>query len=263
MNRGFHYVVFPSLHEKPLAIAARLGVPSEATRPMAAVVILHGSAGPTAREAGYAQALNDVGIATLEPDQWAPRQLEGGASGRPRTVAETLPDVFGAHKFLAANPSVDPRRIGLMGFSFGGIATFLAATKTQSALFATSGPFAAFMPCYPICWMYGKVRGHELSPLSGAPVFLLTAELDQYDNDSCAGENLVASLPPSDRAIVRTRAMADCHHGFDMPGADLKANDPASHRGAGGTAIMRYNGPATAEAHKLAAEFFLDALKRH
>jgi dienelactone hydrolase len=255
MNRSLHYVVFHSLHEKPLAIAARLSVPTDVTRPMPAVVLLHGSAGPTVREAGYAQALNDVGIATLEPDQWAARQLEGGALGRPRTAAETLPDVFGAHEFLAANPNVDSNRVGLMGFSFGGVATLLAATKAYSA------PFAAFMPCYPICWLYGNVKGLELSPLSGAPVFLMTAELDQYDNDARAGELLVASLPPSDRAIVKTRAMAGCHHGFDMPGVDLVANDPASNRGAGGTAIMRYNSAAAAEARNLAVEFFSGALK--
>jgi hypothetical protein len=40
----------------------------------------------------------------------------------------------------------------------------------------------------------------------------------------------------------------------------MKVSDPSSNRGAGGTAIMRYNAAATGEAHKLAADFFSRAL---
>ena len=110
--------------------------------------------------------------------------------------------------------------------------------------------------------MYGRVKGHEFEDLVDATVFILTAALDQYDNDPEAGSKLVASLSEKDRAKVRTRAMKDCHHGFDMPGVDLRANDPSSNRGQGGTAIMRYNPLATTEAHKLAVEFFSSALKQ-
>jgi len=252
-----HYVTFPSLHEKALSIAARLRIPANGTSPVPAVVILHGSAGPSEREGGYAVALNRSGIATLEADQWAARNLEGGADGRPRTVSETLPDVFGALAYLAARqPKIDAARVGLMGFSFGGIATILASTKACSAKFARDLQFAAFMPCYPVCWMYGHVPGYEFRELIGAPVFLLTAELDQYDNDPNAGDKLVSSLPSSDRALVSTLTMPGCHHGFDMPDTDMVVTDPSSNRGAGGTAIMRYNPPAAAEAHRQAVAFF-------
>ena len=256
-----HYVTFPSLHEKPLSIAARLRIPADGSARVPAVVILHGSAGPSDREGGYAVEFNRAGIATLEADQWAARNLEGGADGRPRTVPETLPDVFGALTYLAGRqPKIDPARVGLMGFSFGGIATILASTKTYSATFARDLRFAAFMPCYPVCWMYGRVPGYEFRDLVDAPIFLLTAELDQYDNDPGAGDKLVASLPSSDRARVSTMTMPGCHHGFDMPDTDMVVNDPSSNRGAGGTAIMRYNPSAAAEAHRQAVAFFLKTL---
>src|SRR5262249_17092293 len=96
--------------------------------------------------------------------------------------------------------------------------------------------------------------------LVGSPVFIMTGALDQYDNDPDAGETLVASLGTEDRKHVRTRAMADCHHGFDMPGIDILARDPSINRGKGGAAIMRYNPHATAEAHKLAVEFFSETI---
>ena len=256
MPDTLHYVTFESLHETPLRIAARLRLPAERWAPSPAVVILHGSAGPTEREGGYAREFNRAGIASLEPDQWAARNLAGGAQGRPRTVSETLADVFGALRYLETQPDIDPTRIGLIGFSFGGVATMLAATKASGDKFATRHRFAAFMPCYPVCWMYGRVPGYTFGDLAGAPVFLLTAALDQYDNDPDAGENLVATLSPADRNLVTTTAMAECHHAFDMPGVDMLAEDPSSNRGAGGTAIMRYNAAATAEAHRLAVDFF-------
>src|SRR5215472_11722616 len=111
---SLHYIAFPTLHETPLTIAARLRLPA-GTDKRPAVIILHGSAGPSGREGGYAKVLNEAGFATLEPDQWAARGLKGGAEGRPRTVAETLPDVYGARRFLAAHPRIDATRIGVMG----------------------------------------------------------------------------------------------------------------------------------------------------
>jgi len=256
---SLHYVTFPSLQDPPLTFAARLQIPDGAG-PHPAVLILHGSAGPSGREGGYARALNNAGIATLEPDQWFPRRLAGGSQGRPRSVIETLPDVYGARKFLAAHPAIDGKRIGVMGFSFGGVASMLSATHAHNDRFEPNGSFAAYMPCYPVCWLYGTLENHAFHDLVDAPVFILTAALDQYDDDEAAGEKLVAALDTRDRAHVRTRAMPGCHHGFDMPGIDILAEDPFGHRGKGGSVIMRHNPPATGEAHLLATAFFREAL---
>jgi dienelactone hydrolase len=261
--RGFpsrHYVTFPSLHEAPLTIAARLMVPGSAAGRSPAVLILHGSAGPSTREGGYADVLHAAGFVTLEPDQWSCRGLAGGSEGRPKTVAETLPDVFGARAFLAAHPAVDPARIAVMGFSFGGVASMLAATHAYSDRFSPGAQFRAFMPVYPACWTYNKVPGHEFGNLVDAPLMLVTGALDQYDDDPDAGDRLAASLSPADRVHVSTHVFADSHHCFDMPGVDVVVEDPMSHRGAGGKVIMRHNAEAMAESHRLCAYFFREAI---
>jgi len=265
--RGFpsrHYVTFRSLHDQPFTIAARLMVPEgakanpEAKSP--AVLILHGSAGPSTREGGYAEALHAAGFVTLEPDQWSCRGLTGGSEGRPKTVAETLPDVFGARTHLAAHPAVDPERIAVMGFSFGGVASMLAATRAYSDRFSPDAHFAAFMPVYPACWTYNKMPGHEFSGLVDAPLLLVTGALDEYDDDAHAGANLVASLSASDRARIRAHAFADSHHCFDMPGVDVVVEDPMSHRGAGGKVVMRHNAEAMAQSHRMCVDFFRETL---
>ncbi len=257
---SLHYIAFRSLHETPLAIAARLRLPEGGAEKRPAVIILHGSAGPSGREGGYAKVLNEAGFATLEPDQWAARGLKGGAEGRPRTVMETLPDLYGARKFLAEHPRIDASRIGVMGFSFGGVASMLAATHAYNDRFLPGERFAALMPVYPVCWLYNTVPGYELGNLVASPIFIVTGALDQYDNDPYASQKLVASLAPADRACVTTKVMADAHHGFDMPGIDIQANDPSSHRGAGGVVTMRYHPMATTEAHRACVEFFTRAM---
>lgn len=259
---GLHYVSFPSLHSVPLTIGARLRVPRGASHKHPAILILHGSAGPSLREGGYADVLNEAGFVTLEPDQWAARGLRGGAEGRPKSVIETLPDIYGARAFLAAHSAVDANRIGVIGFSFGGVATMLAATRAQNERFLREDSFAALMPVYPVCWTYNRVPGFEFRDLVDAPVHLVTGAFDQYDNDPEAGPKLVAGLPAQDRSLVRTSVMAGAHHGFDMPGVDMEVQDPFGNRGKGGMLTMRYNPDATQQSHRLAVAFFTRALAR-
>ena len=262
MGPSLHYVSFPSLHDAPLAIGARLRLPRAASQKHPAILILHGSAGPSLREGGYADVLNEAGFVTLEPDQWAARGLRGGAEGRPKTIVETLPDLYGAHAFLAAHSAVDARRIGVIGFSFGGVAAMLAATRVQNKKFLTDSSFAALMPVYPVCWTYNRVPGFEFRDLVDAPIHLVTGALDQYDNDPEAGPKLVAGLPAQDRGRVRTTVIPQAHHGFDMPGADMEVQDPFGNQGKGGPLTMRYNADATAQSRRLAVEFFTRALAR-
>jgi dienelactone hydrolase len=250
-----HYVAFPSLHAEPLTIAARLSAP-DGPGPHPAVILLHGSSGPTEREIGHAQALNAAGFLTLAPDQWSPRGLGGGAAGRPPTVHETLPDLFGARRFLAARPDVDETRIGVAGFSFGAVATLLAATRAVDQAFAGDGGFAAYMAFYPVCHLYNRVPGFELQGLVPAPVMLATGSLDGYDDDPDAGPALVRSLPALDRAKLRTAVFYGAHHAFDMPGPARQVEDPVCHRGQGGLVTMAYDPEAAGRAHELAALFF-------
>src|ERR1700685_333318 len=142
MGPSLHYVSFPARRDAAWATRARLRLPRAATHKLPAILILHGSAGPSLREGGYADVLNEAGFVTFETHQWSARGLRGGAEGRPKTVIETLPDVYGARAFLAAHPAVDAKRIGVIGFSFGGVAAMLAATRAQNEKFSGDGSFA-------------------------------------------------------------------------------------------------------------------------
>jgi len=131
--------------------AGILNIPYAASLPCPAVLILHGSGGVDSRGAHYADAFNRAGLATLELDLWAPRGVQG-SGGRPQHVRETLPDAFAALHLLARmNGIIDADRIGVTGFSWGGIVSMLSATQANRDAFAIGAErFAAHAPFYPV-----------------------------------------------------------------------------------------------------------------
>jgi dienelactone hydrolase len=101
----------------------------EAKKQVPAVVILHGSGGIDGRGEFHAKALNAAGIATLEV-------LMFTSGNRPRDGSRSnFTHMYGALKYLANRPDIDPQRIGVTGFSWGGRSlSFLHDSSTNPAI---------------------------------------------------------------------------------------------------------------------------------
>ncbi|MBV9749345.1 MAG: dienelactone hydrolase family protein [Acetobacteraceae bacterium] len=249
-------VAFPSLATPPLTIAGQLRVPATGADKYPAVVIVHGSAGIDSRNKFYADALNLAGIATLEIDMWAARGWLGGVTGRPAGVPETLPDAYGALKFLSTLPHIDASRIGITGFSWGGVVTMLTATAPYTNQY-TGGTlkFVAHAANYPVCWVYNHVPGYEFSAFTGAPVFIQAGQLDAYDlPTSCP--DLVASLTPDDRSFISAVVYPDATHAWDRLQPAETVTDPYSHLGQGGQVEFVPNPPVAAVSRAATVAFF-------
>jgi len=251
------YVSFEAVGvEEPWQVAGKLRVPQGIEGPMPAVVIVHGSNGVDTRGDYHASSLNAHGIATLEIDLWAARQNFSGAGGRPQAVSETLPDAYGALSFLAALPFINSDKIGIMGFSWGGVVSMLTATKPYTDLYAQDNlHFAAHVPFYPVCWVYNTIPGYEFADLTGAPVMILAGAEDDYDApDTCPA--LVSSLPPEAQSHVTVTVYPGATHGWNMQG-NMKAvvEDPFSHLGQGGE-VRIFSNPEIAEKSRLATDAF-------
>jgi uncharacterized protein len=254
------YVSFPSVDPaRPLTVSGQLRVPAGVQAPMPAVVLVHGSAGVDSRGQFHADALNAAGIATLEIDMWAPRGWLGGVFGRPRGVPETLPDAYGALKFLAGLPRIDPQRIGIMGFSWGGVVTLLTATQPYTTLHTGNlYRFAAHVAHYPVCWVYNRIPGYAFSAFTGAPVLIQAGELDAYDApDTCT--NLVASLPSEPRQFISVRMYKNATHAWDRLQPAMTVTDPFSHLGAGGVVEFVPNPGAAFQSRDAAVQAFVQA----
>lgn len=253
------FVSFPT--SAGLQVAGLLRTPRDLDQPCGAVLICHGSDGVDGRGEFYAGALNAAGLATLEIDMWAARGTARGAAGRPRSPMETLPDAFAALKLLGEQPEIDPARIGILGFSWGGVVTLLSATKGRAdPLRGDRLGFAAHAAHYPVCYAYAADPRMTLTDLTGAPILIQTGGADSYDHPD-AGAKLAAALSAQGTAPVRNITYPGATHGFDRDLPAQTINDPFAHNGAGGPVLMAFDPAAAQAAQTEVVSFFATALR--
>jgi dienelactone hydrolase len=252
------YAAFATAADPPLTVAGKLATP-QAGGPVPGVLICHGSDGVDGRGEFHAEALNAAGIATFEIDMWAARGVGRGAAARPRSVPETLPDAFAGAAFMARQPEIDPARIGILGFSWGGVVSLLTATQRwRGELGGAAPPLVAHAALYPVCWAYGVVPGFSLDELTGEVILIQAGDADTYD-DPDGLEQLLARLAPASRALIRGITHEGAGHAFDRRGETKQINDPFAHKGKGGPVTMAFD-PKAAEAARAAnVSFFREA----
>ena len=118
---------------KPFTIAGYLRFPQGVTMRMPVVLLQHGSGGSNARDEYWAKTFNEMGIASFLVDSFSGRRL----SRTTTNVADLTPynmmlDAYRAFDVLTNHPHIDPVRIGIMGFSLGGISALYSNLKSSS-----------------------------------------------------------------------------------------------------------------------------------
>lgn len=147
-----------------------------------AVVVSQGLGGlKQAREHTYGRRLAAHGYVALVVDSFAIRGKDHDSHSK-RALAATestmLADAFAALRTLAHRPDVDPNRIGIIGFSYGGMITVLTAYEQMRRLFLGDTPdrdlkFAAHVSFYG-----SSVPRLDDPTATGAPVLIMNGELD-------------------------------------------------------------------------------------
>lgn len=157
-----------------------LSFPEGATAAVPAMVIAHGSAGLQAKDTErWVPLLHKMGIATFVIDSFGPRGIR-------QTTDDQLvldqsandADALFALGRLAQDKRIDAARIGVMGFSRGGIVAIETAIEPfRKGVIADALRFAAHIAFYPGC----TVRyWADPSPMTGAPIMMALAEKDDY-----------------------------------------------------------------------------------
>jgi len=254
VNISFVQFQSPDLTKPPgtmLTIQGKLSVPRHAARPqddrgqrgkLPAVLILHGSAGVDSRGDFYEAALNDAGIATLQIDMWQARGYNAPGQ-RPAAIYLTYPDAFSALAFLSQQPNIDAARIGVLGFSWGGLVSMGAAERLYSSTYGNGLTFKAHVAHYPVCYAWNNTAlfaklgltpaqfGVQWINLTGAPVLIEVGTKDGYDNSSSPCEALAASVNPSNGWVVRVNAYPGATHAWDRLMVPIVVNDPFADQG--------------------------------
>jgi dienelactone hydrolase len=233
----------------PLTLQGKLSLPRNAghgaKKKLPAVLILHGSAGVDARGDFYEAALNDAGIATLQIDMWQARGITS-AGQRPAAPILTYPDAFSALAFLAQQRGIDGARVGVLGFSWGGLVSLGTAERLYAGQFGGGLAFKAHVAHYPVCYAWNNTAllaavhstpaqyGVQWLNLTGAPVLIQVGSRDDYDNGSQPCEALARSANAGNGgngAIVSVNAYPGATHGWDRLMVPMVVSDPFANLG--------------------------------
>ncbi len=191
-------------------ISGDLFLPS-GTGKVPAMVVMHGSGGPhTGSASSWIAMLGQLGYATFFVDSFTMRGISGTGTNQSLVTYTTSGiDALKALEVLATHPRIDANRIGVIGFSRGGVAsqqagfeTFRAAVLPNSAL-----KFALHAVIYGGCSQYGTT--------TGAPILHLMGDKDGYTSAEHCQEmtEKTNALGGQVRLVVYPGAL----HGFDRP----------------------------------------------
>ncbi len=234
--------------------------------PHAAIVLLHGRAGPysslakgvytsatlSKRHKSWGAYWADRGYLALLVDSFGPRGYpegfqKGSYKDRPPEVSEQTVrplDAYGALRYLRGRRDVIANRIGVQGWSNGAM-TVLATISDQAPGIESPTPetgFRAALAEYPGCGM-DAVKGEYRSY---APLLMLLAAEDEEVSpkicESFAKRAKAAGSP------LQTFVFPGAGHNYDDPGTK-KQSVPANRR-------------ATEETYRRAAAFFAKHLSQ-
>jgi len=170
-----------------------------------AMILLPGSGGISAgREHEYAAWLNENGIAVFVVEYYLPRGATKETDYLLKTAAVTefdiISDAYAALQLLSSHPSIDGERIGVMGFSYGGMATrFAMDERFRRSLAPQSAGFALHIDVYGPCF-----QNLQTADTNGSPLLTLRGTEDKSnDLEACVlRENELRSLGVEVEAIV-------------------------------------------------------------
>lgn len=165
-----------------------LYLPENKEQPVPAMIILHGSGGiQEGREHDYAQLFTENGIAGFVVDYYSPRgvtpETPYGMKTMVATETDVIVDAYAALDFLATHPAIDADRIGVIGFSYGGMATRYTLDDRLPEILSPSGhKFAVHADFYGPCH---QVLGNNAT--TGAPYLAVFGDEDNsVDPAACA-----------------------------------------------------------------------------
>lgn len=211
------------------------------------MVLLHGRRGPfdksangrytaatlSRRHRAWGALWANQGCLALLVDSFGTRGYpqgfpNGSYEERPPEVSEKKArplDAYGALAWLHGRPDVRSDRIGLQGWSNGGMAALwtMSSTWLPDSSPGTQSGFRAALVFYPGC---RRLRDEAPEYQPYAPVRMYLAGKDQEVNPRTCAK--FARAVAEDGGLLEVLEYTDAHHNFDDPGAEEPADREAA-----------------------------------
>jgi dienelactone hydrolase len=254
-------VHFPTMPASSIQLDGYLYEPETAgAHPHPAVVFLHGCGGlisnathmPEARQTAWAKVFNDRGYTVLMVDSFTPRGVKSVCS--PKTWSDEVyaarpHDAYAGLAYLQSRPDIDPKHIGVMGWSNGGgVVLFSVDTKAPH----DQPGFAAAVALYPGSCSTNRL-GNSWS--SAIPLLVLVGAKDVWTPAAPCQAALGTSRQ------TQLKIYPDSYHDFDWPGMAVHSV-PSFTTSSGVVPIEGENPTARADALKIVPEFLQRYLGR-
>jgi dienelactone hydrolase len=212
---------------RTVQLAAQLYKPVPATGRVPAVAIFHGCGGPGQNTARMAGLLASWGYAALSVDSFSARGLKDVCGRNWPTQAqaeERAHDIDAALAWLGAQAFVDPKRLAVMGYSYGGGVAMLRALSGKPDDTTPSSVRAAVL-VYPDCAL-ADALGAKLA--ARQPTLFAMGALDDWTPPAQC--RAVIDRVAKGRDLVETRLYEGAHHSFDALGLPVRYLDGVGNR---------------------------------
>lgn len=179
------------------------------------MVVMHSSGGIDKRVYDWVDFFNKMGVATFMIDSFTPRGIQSTATDQSQlNISVSSADSLLALKLLATHPRIDASKIGVIGWSKGGIAAMTASfEKLRASLVPGDLKYALHVPFYGGCNQYAKT--------TGAPILMFTGTKDDWNTleDCQSNVDKLKGLGADLKFVVYEGAM----HGFDTENSRIYA----------------------------------------
>jgi dienelactone hydrolase len=173
--------------------------------PFPGLILLHGFNFMDKYYDRWAERTAGWGYVALQMDSFGPR----GQSSLSDPPSQRAQDICCAKSYLSGLPFIDPKRIGVIGWSQRGSST-LAALCTGFSPLQTQDPFRAVVVFYPYC--FRSLGGLDF------PLLILVGELDDWCPAATCRERIPRKKAHHD---VIMKVYPGAYHCFDVEGVNM------------------------------------------
>jgi dienelactone hydrolase len=193
-------------------LSGELRLPQGATAKFPAVILVHGSGGISGSMDAWVHHFNQAGIATFVLDTFTGRGITSTVVDQTQLHSlAMMVDAYRALDLLSKHPRIDAKKISVVGFSKGAVASIFSASTRFTKSYGSEASFASHIGLYTPC----NSRFLGDAELTGKPMRLFHGATDDYVNvQPC--RDYVKTLQQAGVNVTLTE-FPDTDHGYDNP----------------------------------------------